>query len=233
MIARGEWEDAGQGFRGAESRIQLTGWTKSRRIIVLKRLIQGEILLSNEQLELAFIETVDGIRKYEYQVLVTSMSDEILTIAQHYRDRGDSENCFDELKNQWGWGGFTTQDLQRCRIISRLIALVYNWWSLYTRLLNPDKRHEAITSRPLMLQSVGRKTTHAGQTIVTITSSHAKASLIQAAMRELARFFKELTLTAEQLGVTEKVRLIAQRAFRKLLSNSPPLPGTKLISATG
>jgi hypothetical protein len=84
-----------------------------------------------------------------------------------------------------------------------------------------------------MLQSVGRKTTHAGQTIVTITSSHAKASLIQAAMRELARFFKELTLTAEQLGVTEKVRLIAQRAFRKLLSNSPPLPGTKLISATG
>jgi hypothetical protein len=42
-----------------------------------------------------------------------------------------------------------------------------------------------------------------------------------------------ITLAAEQLGVTEKVRLIAQRAFRKLLSNSPPLPGTKLISATG
>lgn len=233
LIARGEWEDAGQGFRGAEARIQLAGWTKSRRIIVLKRLIQGEILLSNEQLELAFIETVDGIRKYEYQVLVTSMTDEILTIAQHYRDRGDSENCFDELKNQWGWGGFTTQDLQRCRIISRMIALIYNWWSLYTRLLNPDKRHEAITSRPLMLQSVGRKTTHAGQTVVTVTSSHAKASVIQAAMRELARFFKELTLTAEQLGVAERVRLIAQRAFKKLMASSPSLPAMKMLPATG
>jgi hypothetical protein len=233
LIARGEWEDAGQGFRGAEARIQLTGWTKSRRIIVLKRLIQGEILLSNDQLELAFIETVDGIRKYEYQVLVTSMSDEILTIAQHYRDRGDSENCFDELKNQWGWGGFTTQDLQRCRIISRLIALVYNWWSLYTRLLNPDKRHEAITSRPLMLQSVGRKTNHAGQTIVTVTSSHAKASVIQTAMQELARFFKELTRTAEQLEVAERVRLIAQKAFRKLLTSSPPLLSRKMLPTTG
>jgi hypothetical protein len=233
LIDRGEWEDAGQGFRGAEARIQLSGWTKSRRIVVLKRLIQGEILLKSDQLELAFIETVDGVRKYEYQVLVTSMPDEILTIAQHYRDRGDSENCFDELKNQWGWGGFTTHDLQRCRIISRLIALVYNWWSLYTRLLTPDKRHEAITSRPLMLQSVGRKTTHAGQTVVTVTSSHARAPSIQAAMRELARFFKELTRTAEQLGITERIKLIAQRAFRKLLAASPPLPPQKLLLGTG
>lgn len=231
LINRGEWEDAGQGFWGAESRIQLTGWSKSRRIIVLKRRIQGEILLQNEQMELAFVETVDGIRKYEYQVLVTSMPDEILTIAQHYRDRGDSENCFDELKNQWGWGGFTTHDLQRCRIISRLIALVYNWWSLYTRLLNPDKRHEAITSRPLMLQSVGRKTTHAGQTVVTVTSSHAKAASVQAAILELARFFKELTRTAEQLGITDKIKLIAQRAFGKLLATLPPLPPQNLLSA--
>jgi len=114
LIDRGEWIDAGHGFRGAESRIQLTGWTKSRRIIVLKRRIQGEVLITDNQLNLAFIETEDGISKYEYQVLVTSMQDEMLTIAQHYRDRGDSENCFDELKNQWGWGGFTTKDLQRC-----------------------------------------------------------------------------------------------------------------------
>jgi hypothetical protein len=30
-----------------------------------------------------------------------------------YRDRADCENSFDELKNQWGWGGFTTRDLKR------------------------------------------------------------------------------------------------------------------------
>ena len=169
----------------------------------------------------------------DHQVLVTSLPDELLAIAQHYRDRGDCENCFDELKNQWGWGGFTTKDLQRCRIVSRLVALVYNWWSLYARLVNPDKHHEAITSRPLMLQSVGRKTTHAGQTTVTVTSSHAKASVVQAAMQELTRFFKELTRTAEQLGVTEKVTLIAKRAFRKLLSSLPPAPTSNLLTASG
>jgi hypothetical protein len=234
LIAKGEWVDAGQGFRGCESTLSLTGWSRTRRVIVLKRPIIGEVLINDKkQLELAFIETVDGIKKYEYQVLVTSLDYELLTIAQHYRDRGDCENCFDELKNQWGWGGYTTKDLPRCRIISRLVALVYNWWSLFVRLANPDKHHEAITSRPLMLHSVGRQTTHAGQTIVTITSTHAKASVIQAAMREMTGFFKELATTAEQLCLEERVKLIALRAFRKLLALSPPLPTLKLLPATG
>jgi len=233
VIAKGDWVDAGQGFRGAETTLRLTGWSKSRRVIVLKRPIRGEVLLTDGQLNLAFIETENGIKKYEYQVLVTSLPDELLAVAQHYRDRGDCENCFDELKNQWGWGGFTTKDLHRCRIISRLVALVYNWWSLYARLLNPDKHHEATTSRPLMLQSVGRKTTHAGQTTVTVTSTHAKVTVVQAAMQELTRFFKELTRAAEQLGVAGRVRLIAQRAFRKLLASLPPLPTPKLLPATG
>jgi hypothetical protein len=175
----------------------------------------------------------DGIKKYEYQVLVTSLDDELLTIAQHYRDRGDCENCFDGLKNQWGWGGFTTHDLHRCRIVSRLVALIYNWWSLFARLINPDKHHEAITSRPLMLQAIGRKTTHAGQTMVTVTSTHAKVAVVQTAMRDLARFFKELAQTAEQLGVIDRVRLIAQRAFMKLLTSLPPLPTPKLLPAPG
>ncbi len=233
LIAKGEWVDAGQGFKGCESTLSLTGWSKSRRVIVLKRPIRGEVLINDEQMSLAFIETEDGVRKYEYQVLVTSLAGELLTIAQHYRDRGDCENCFDELKNQWGWGGFTTHDLQRCRIISRLVALVYNWWSLFVRLANPDIHHEAITSRPLMLHSVGRQTSHAGQTIITITGTHAKASFVQTAMRELACFFKELSRTAEQLGVVERVKLIVRRAFRKLLASPPLLPSLKLLPTTG
>ena len=48
----------------------------------------------------------------------------MLSIAQLYRDRADGENAFDELKNQWGWGGFTTKDLARCRLTARMVALV-------------------------------------------------------------------------------------------------------------
>lgn len=41
--------------------------------------------------------------------------------------RGDNENCYDELKNQWGWGGFTLKDLPRSELMARFIALIYNW----------------------------------------------------------------------------------------------------------
>lgn len=48
-------------------------------------------------------------------MLVTNLDHEILSLGQLYRDRADAENAFDELKNQWGWGGFTTHDLHRCQ----------------------------------------------------------------------------------------------------------------------
>ena len=108
-------------------------------------------------------------------MLVTDLNHELLTIAQLYRDRGDAENTFDELKNQWGWGGFTTQDLARCRLSALAVALVYNWWSLFVRLGNPKARLEAITSRPFLLSSVARQTTHGGAKQLTITPQHAEA----------------------------------------------------------
>src|SRR4051794_31933795 len=102
-------------------------------------------------------ELQQGQKLYEYAVLVTSLSEEVLSIAQLYRDRAEAENIFDELKNQWGWTGFTTGDVQRCQILARIIALIYNWWSLYTRLAIPHRHTEATTSRPL-LYGVARQT---------------------------------------------------------------------------
>jgi len=55
-------------------------------------------------------------------------------------------------------------------------------WSFFVRLVDLNKHHEAITSRPLMLQTVAKQTCHAGQTTVTITITHAKAHLVQAAL---------------------------------------------------
>jgi len=52
-------------------------------------------------------------------VLVTNANYDLQAIAQLYRDRADCENGFDELKNQWGWGGFSTQDIERCQTSAR------------------------------------------------------------------------------------------------------------------
>jgi hypothetical protein len=158
---------------------------------------------------LGFVEFDADRQAWEYAVLVTSLEAELLTIAPLYRDRGDAENNFDELKNQWGWGGFTTQDLTRCRLMARIVALVCNWWNLFVRLTDPDQHREAITSRPLLLQAIGRQTQHAGQ-----TSQHQRAR--QAFLR-IAGFFARLRQTAEQLTGLDRWYRILSYALVKYL----------------
>jgi hypothetical protein len=217
-----DWVNAGQGWQGAEATLRLSGWSRERRVIVMRRRIKKELAVVDQrdpqQLQLGFAELCDdAVSVYEYSVLVTSLDEEILTVAQLYRDRGDAENPFDELKNHWGWGGFTTQDLKRCRFMARITALVYNWWSLFVRLAEPEQHTEAITSRPLMLYAIGKQTRHAGQTRVTITSTHAESSKVMAGYRRIAGFFKELRATAELLTSIQRWCRILSLALVKYL----------------
>lgn len=223
MLLGAEWVDAGHGYQGAEAELKLLGWTRSRRVIVTRRRINGDIVMTDDaQMSFAFVEASDMLKRYEYAVLVTDLPYEIYAIAQLYRDRADCENCFDELKNQWGWGGYTTHDLKRCRLASRMVALVYNWWSLFVHLAS-DKHLEAITSRPLLLNGVARQTKHAGQTILTITTAHTKSVAVQSVMQALSSFLRHLKANAEQLMITERMNLIIQKAFRSILENLKPL----------
>jgi hypothetical protein len=188
-------------------------------------------LVEEGAVQLSFIEPAGPMKRYEYAVLVTSLPLEIHSIAQLYRDRADNENCFDELKNQWGWGGFTTKDIARCRLVSRMVALVYNWWTLFCRLAQPHKHCEAITSRPLLLHGVARQTRHAGQTTITITSNHARSSMIQTALRALTGFLNQLRDTAEQFQVATRLIIITRQAFRYFLDRAIPI--LSLLPAPG
>jgi hypothetical protein len=82
---------------------------------------------SDEQQQLAFFDGPEEIKAYEYSVLVTDLDSYLVSVFYRYQDRADCENNFDELKNQWGWGGYTTKDLKSSQLMSRMIALVYDW----------------------------------------------------------------------------------------------------------
>jgi hypothetical protein len=161
LFRKEEWVEAGQQWQGREDVLRLSGWSKERRVVVLRRPLRNQPAVETEpvgkkksprkaakQLTLDLPELTYQGTQYEYAVLVTSLRDEVRSVAQLYRDRGDAENNFDELKNQWGWAGFTTQDRKRCQIMGRIIALVYNWWTIFMRLGIPDKHAEAITVPP-------------------------------------------------------------------------------------
>jgi hypothetical protein len=229
-MQQSDWKDAGQGWQGKETTLRLQGWSRQRRTILLRRKKDRDRTASKradtEQLLLGFGVTEADNELWEYAALVTSLPDEILTLGQLYRDRADAENVFDELKNQWGWGGFTTQDLTRCRLLAGIVALAYNWWNLFTRLADPERHREAITSRPLLLSAIARRTQHAGQVTLTISSTHGLRDKARQAYVRIAGFLARLRENAEQLDPLEKWYRILSEALRHFLHGrqlQPPL----------
>ncbi len=144
-----------------EDTLRLAGWDKSRRVVIPRWPAKSDVALTRSSAEgqMELLLPDQDVELWEYAVLVTNSGYALESMAQLYRDRADAENGFDELKNQWGWGGFTTQDIERCQSGARVVALVYNGRSWYGRAAKP----EAITSRALLLAAVGRATKHAGQ----------------------------------------------------------------------
>jgi len=233
LFGNKQWVDAGQNWQGLDTELRLSGWSKTRRVVVLRRPLREGVAAEKksqkkaaQQLILDLPEATYRGVLYEYAVLVTSLKDEVRAIAQHYRDRGDSENNFDELKNQWGWAGFTTHDRKRCQVMARITALIYNWWTIFMRLGIPDKHAEAITSRPLALHGIARRTRHSNQTTVEVTSTHSKAPLITAALNRVSGFLKQIKASAEQFTQADRWRLILSAAFQDFLRG-------KVLGSTG
>jgi len=215
------WEMAGHGWEAQATDLRLRGWSRQRRVVLLRRKLDRPLAVSetgeNGQRLLSF-GTVDPRKEvWEYGALVTSLDAELLTLGQLYRDRADCENDFDELKNQWGWGGFTTQDLKRCRLMARNVALIFNWWTLFARLVDPNHHREAITTRPLLLTAIGRQTSHAGRTTIHVSSSHGRHPWARQALARIGAFLQAMTSSAEQLTPLQRWYRILSEALVKYL----------------
>lgn len=152
-VAEADWQ--GPATLGAwqvvEVTLQLDGWTKPRRVVLARRR-QGEV-------SAAQAGTFWDEAKHEYAAYVTSLPAgrfdawQILTL---YRERADTENVFDELKNQWGFSGFCGRKRAITELAARLLLLVYNLWVLFVRFLQPQAHVEAGRGRRWFLLIAAR-----------------------------------------------------------------------------
>jgi hypothetical protein len=227
--SRQDWQNVGQGFDAVEGELRLAGWRQARRVVVMRRAVKGSLVAEEKtvgkrakrQQSLHFADPMEPVKLWEYAVLVTNADYALEAISQLYRDRADCENGFDELKNQWGWGGYTTQDLERCNLSARAVALIYNWWSWYVRLAHPKTRLEAITSRPLLLAGVARLTQHAGQSRLLLTLNHAAGDQIKAMVANVRKGLDTVLATAPQLPKAERWRALVHYIVDKILAAKP------------
>ena len=238
---RRDWASVGQGWDACEDVLRLTGWSQARRVIVMRRARKLDLIVEAKragrgkeqaQAELHFIDENEPVKSWEYAVLVCNTHYELQNIGQLYRDRADCENGFDEIKNQWGWGGYSTHDIERCALSARAVALVYNWWSWYVRLAHPKTRLEAITSRPKLLSAVGRMTSHGGQKKILLTITHEAAAQIKRLVANVHAGLSHVMQTAPQLDKPQRwfalVRYIVERI---LASQAKPNLGLTAIAS--
>jgi hypothetical protein len=225
LWSRREWQAVGHGFDAVEAELQLAGWSRARRVVVLRRRVKDPLLAEVTgpgQQTLLFADAAGDAKRWEYAVLVTNTAHPLDAIGQLYRDRADCENGFDELTNQWGWGGYTTHDLERCNLSARAVALIYNGWSWYVRLAHPKARREAITSRPLLLAGVARLTEHAGQSRLLLTLTHAAGDQIKAMIANIRKGLDHIRATAPQLPKADRWRALIRYIVAQILRLKPP-----------
>ena len=227
--SRADWKNIGEGYHAVEAELALSGWSRARRVVVVRRAVKDALVAETKktskrekrQQSLHFADPLQPVKLWEYAVLVTNSDYDLDAIGQLYRDRADCENGFDELKNQWGWGGYTTQDLERCNLSARAVALIYNWWSWYVRLAHPKTRLEAITSRPMLLAGVARLTQHAGQSRLLLTLTHAAGDQIKAMIANIRKGLDAVLTTAPQLTKPERWQALVRYIIGKIIAAKP------------
>ena len=85
-MAERDWSDAGQGWQGKETTLRLMGWSRQRRVVLLRRQFNRPLALVDRtdpgQPLLGFAEVLGGMWEvWEYAALVTSLDSEILSWA--------------------------------------------------------------------------------------------------------------------------------------------------------
>jgi hypothetical protein len=243
-LVQRNWCSVGQGWEACADMLKLSGWTRTRRVLVMRRARRIDAVLEVKrkkrgkasepvQSELHFIDENEPVKSWEYAVLVTNASYELPSLAQLYRDRADCENGFDEIKNQWGWGGYSTQDIERCALSARAVALIYNWWSWYVRLAHPKARLEALSSRPKLLSAVGRLTEHAGQQKILLTITHEAANQIKQLVANVRGGLRHIQTTAPQLTKSQFWSALVRYIIKQILPPEPLLLTMSQHSETG
>ena len=154
-MAERDWADAGHGWQGKERQLRLKGWSRQRRVVLLRRRLPGpwagrprrarssrcssfaEVGADRRGLGVCRAGDVAGQRDPHARPALSRSR----RLREHVRRTEEPVGL--------GWLHDTRSDALPAD--GRHVALIYNWWTLFVRLADPDHHREAITSRPLLM----------------------------------------------------------------------------------
>lgn len=194
------WQKTLDGTEVTEAWLKLSGWSRERRVVVMRKAVSSQAHITRKTQDwLPYLAGEVSSVAWEYAVVACSADVPLESTPKLYAERADCENVLDELKNQWGLNGFTTKDLIRCKIMARIGIVVSNWWNVFSRIAEPAKHKEALTSRPELLNLMATRITHAGKNTIRFSTHHENALDVKRAFDRLITVFTCIESIAEQL----------------------------------
>jgi hypothetical protein len=132
-----KWQPLGIGIWISEIEYKQGGWSKARRIIVIKQQEEIRKKSTGRKLTSLFKQQdldKDKLYKTRYHSFVTNQTLPAVEIWEQYKRRGDAENRIKELKEDFGVEGFSMDSFCATETAMRFIMVAYNLMSLF-RLL--------------------------------------------------------------------------------------------------
>jgi hypothetical protein len=117
-----EWHRVGKGIEVGEARIQLMGWSRERRLVVIRQ----EVATKETK---ALGKKLFECQGFTFQAIVTSKAIEEMdatTAYRTYNGRADFENRIKELKSGCGLEGFCMDSFVATECVLRTLCLVHN-----------------------------------------------------------------------------------------------------------
>jgi hypothetical protein len=198
-VREADWQGPGKAgvWQVSETRLRLSGWSRERRVVFARKL-QGRV---PEQPQGRFWQE----NKHEFAAYVTDLPVEEANPWQTqvlYRERGDAENVFDELKNQWGFDGFCAHSRRVSALAARLLLLVYNLWGLFSRLLEPTRHLEAAGGRRWFMVIAARLVKSGRQKVLQLCANGRWWEQLKAGCQRILQW---LSSTAPQFNLIEPI----------------------------
>jgi DNA-directed RNA polymerase subunit N (RpoN/RPB10) len=119
----GGWIKIDSGIECSEFEYQAGSWEKSRRVVVIRQLVEERPCSSGKYLF--------DMHDYRYQAYITNLKLPPPEVWRLYRHRADSENRIEELKHDFGLNGFCMDEFYATEAAFRCVMVAYNLISAF------------------------------------------------------------------------------------------------------
>ena len=181
-----KWVPMGDGYWSASFEYQSNGWSRARRIVVVRK-DTGKHPHAGGKL---LFPEIEEFEQYRYAAFATNVEFSAEMVWQIYNHRADCENQIRELKYNYGIEGFCMDDFYATEAAFRWTMVAYNLMSLFRLQVLNNKNHPVLSTMRFQCIAIGSYLARTGR----------KMTLRLSAKQKRRQFLEGLFLKAENLS---------------------------------